>query len=517
MADRASGRVPDPLPRPTPRRLLIRSLGTLAVFAALITGGIVAFDQADQPADVEDLIEQPRTVSYGRLSLQIPSSWRLNQLDDCGHVQDDTLILGNAGVTTCQDGERDEEASDVVMSSLEGPLQAPAPAVVTQPITLPSGLQGEIGTAAAEPTDPTAGRETAEPDDDQLPLITTVLELPSVDVQVVATSRDRELVSRIVRSAKPVPSDSDATRTVSYLSAAIDLPPEWNINDIRCGVPLSDTVMLGYPGKPRLTEVAGEPCPSDRGAEVNAITLDSLDSEFGQRWVVQASDRVELLGGLDAVRGVKQLPDGLTVTVVAVPTLDAIAVARSANQALVDKVLSTIHQAVPTPPEEQPETTPSPAEPDPSPPPTLPAGIETRKVTARGISVFVPTSWTTGDQRCGTPLSDTVLLDPPPATVPQCVVPRPPDVSSITFARLYGAYGSLWQAAATDPITLASGLSGLRGSFVGDDGVPVSVLAFPSLDVILVATASAEGAEAELVEAILATARRAADDAGRAG
>lgn len=515
MSDRASGRVPDPLPRPTPRQLLIRSIGTLGVFAVLIAGAIVAFDQADEPADVEDLVEQPRTVSYGRLSLQIPREWTLNDVDDCGHVQGDTLILGNAGIVTCPQGERAEDASDVVMSSLRGRLAAPAPRVELQERRLPSGLNALIGrTEPDPPTEPTAEPTTSPeaPDPDEAPLVTTVLRLPGLDAQVVATSRDTELVNSIVDTAMPVPDDSEATQTISYLRAAIDLPRTWSVNDLRCGTPLSDTVALGYPGKPRFTAVPGEPCPPDRPNDVTYVTLDSLSSDFGERWVVLAGDPVTLLGNVDAVRGVKQLPDGQTVTVMAVPTLDVIAVARSSDQPLVDKVLSTLHQAVPPQPDEE-QTAPTPS-PDPSPRPTLPAGLDTRRVTSRGVALFVPTSWSRNDVRCGTPQSDTVVLDATPTDPPQCEPSRPPGVSSITVERLYSPYGSLWQATATEPVMLASGLSALRGQLVGADGAQVSVLAFPSLDVIIVGTAADEGTELELVEAILATTRRATDEGG---
>ena len=71
MVDRDTDRATEPLPRPTPRQLVIRAIGTLVVVAALVAAAIVVLDERSEPADSTDLAEQPRTVSYGRLSLQI--------------------------------------------------------------------------------------------------------------------------------------------------------------------------------------------------------------------------------------------------------------------------------------------------------------------------------------------------------------------------------------------------------------------------------------------------------------
>ncbi|MBA2640502.1 MAG: hypothetical protein H0U77_11095 [Nocardioidaceae bacterium] len=497
--DATDGDVADPLPPPTPRQLVVRSIGTALVLALLVVGLVIVLDARDEPADVRDLVEEPRTVSYGRVSLQIPADWvPLNNVDECGYVLDDTLILGNAGLQTCENGERDDEASDVVVSALRGRLAVPVPPVDLASYRLPSGLRGEIGSTVVP-----SARPSGDQSEDEEPLITTVLQLPTLDAQVLLTSRDQALVDRIIETVQPVPSGPDATTTVAYLSAAIDVPRTWTVNDIACGVPRSDTVVGGYAGPPRLTSVEGRPCPPSRPRGVTDIVLDSVGSDYSQRWSVLATEPVTLLGGIRAARGTKQLPDGVTVTVTVVPDLAAIAVARSSNQALVDTVLTTLHRAVPPQPDEE-QTAPTPT-PEPSPRPTLPAGVDTRRVTYQGITLFVPTTWSRDGPRC--PTADTIALGA--TSGPPCLAERPEGVSDIVIDRLYGEYGSRWQAAATEPITLASGLFALQGRLPSDEGLPVTVTALPSLDVVVVATAADDGPALNLIDGILATIRPA--------
>ena len=332
------------------------------------------------------------------------------------------------------------------------------------------------------------------------------MRIPSLDVQVVATSPDPKLIRGIVNSAKRIPPGSAATRTTAYLFAAIDVPLTWEVNAVDCGVPTTDTVIAGHPGRPRMTKLPGRSCPDQRPLGVSDITLDSLDSAFATRWGVIANDPVPLLGGVKGLSGTKALPSGVIVTVMVVPSLRAIAVARSSDQALVNQVLSTIHRAVPTPPDpddDQPTTTPSP---EPTDRPTLPIGVQTRTVRHRGVALSVPARWTDGDVRCGEPRTDTVVLGTPPIAETGCPEPpERPDVSQLVITRLYNPYGSLWQAAATDPVTLPSGLSGLQGTDTSVAGRPVSVLSLPTLDVIIVATAGTD--DQDLIDGILTTTR----------
>ena len=387
----------------------------MLVIGAVVVGLVVVLDARDEPADVTDFAQDPRTVAYGRLSLQVPADWELADLDDCGHVQGDTLILGLGGLETCDEGERDPEASEVVMSSLTGRMVAPAPAVRLRPVTLPSGLRAERGTTIVPGS-------VSEGDDESPPLRTTVLRIRSLDAQVVATSRNPKLVTGILNSAKRIPVGSPATSTVAYWLAALDLPRTWQVNAVDCGVPTADTVILGHPGKPRETSLPGEKCPTERPPGVTDIYLDALDSPFGRRWGVIATDPVTLLAGVKGLHGTKVLPSGLTVTVVLVPDLRTIAVARSANQALVDMVMSTAHWAVPSAvsDDEQPTTTPSP---QPTARPTLPAGVETRTVRHVGLALAVPRRWSSSDLRCGVPQSDTWCSGRPLSRVPAA---RPP-------------------------------------------------------------------------------------------
>jgi hypothetical protein len=513
MSERAGQQPPEPLYRPTPRQLVIRSIGTLLALAVIVAAVLVVIDRRSEPTDVTDLVREPRTVSYSQLSLQIPADWTdLAFVDDCGFVQGDTLILGLAGVVRCDEGERDPEASDVVMSSLTGETAAPAPAVRLRPVTLPSGLRAQRGSTVVP--DPASGgggqagdEEDADGDEDREdpPLRTTVLAVPSLDVQVVATSRDRQLVKGILNSARRIPSVSRATTTVAYLFAALDLPRGWQVNAVECGVPVADTVVLGKVWGPQTTPRRGT-CSPERPRGVTEITMEALDSGFGRRWGPLANDPVTLLNGVKGLRGRKVLPrSGMTVTVVLVPTLRTLAVARTADTALADQVLSTMHRAVPAPPERDeptPTTTPSP-----TPDATLPAGVKTRAVRYRGLTLSVPVRWATDAFRCGEPLRDTVGLGAPPDGGPGCGVSRPNNASALVIDRLYGGYGARWRGAADEATTLPSGLSGLLGSSRTREGLPVTVLTFPTIDAIIVATAANDGDAQDLIDGILTTAR----------
>jgi hypothetical protein len=331
-----------------------------------------------------------------------------------------------------------------------------------------------------------------------------VLAVPSLDVQVVATSRDRQLVRGILNSARRIPSVSRATTTVAYLFAALDLPRHWRVNAVECGVPVADTVVLGQTGGPR-TQPRRDACSPERPRGVTEITMEALDSGFGRRWGPVANDPVTLLNGVKGLRGRKVLRSGLTVTVVLVPNLRTLAVARTADTALADQVLSSMHRAVPAPPERgepTPTTTPSP-----TPNATLPAGVKTRAVRHRGLALSVPVSWATDAFRCGAPLRDTVGLGAPPVGGPRCSGTRPNNSSVVVIDRLYDSYGARWRGAADQAATLPSGLSGLLGSSRTSEGLPVTVLTFPTIDVIVVATAANDGAAQELIDGILTTAR----------
>jgi hypothetical protein len=219
---------------------------------------------------------------------------------------------------------------------------------------------------------------------------------------------------------------------------------------------------------------------------------------------VLATEPVTLLDGVKGLRGSQTLADGQTMTVVLVPNLRVLAVARSSDQALVDTVLSTMHRAVPAPPSRD-EPTPT-TTPEPTSRPTLPAGVQTRTVRHVDVALAVPSRWGTDHLRCGVPQSDTVVLGAPTMAGPGCPATRPAGVSDLVIDRLYSGYGSLWRGVAAQPVTLPSGLSGLQGTTTGTGGLPVTVVAFPTIDVIIVATAANDDAQ-KLIEAIITTTR----------
>jgi hypothetical protein len=128
-------------------------------------------------------------------------------------------------------------------------------------------------------------------------------------------------------------------------------------------------------------------------------------------------------------------------------------------------------------------------------------------VRYRGLALSVPVKWATDAFRCAVPLRDTVGLGAPSDGGPRCSASRREDASAVVVDRLYSRYGALWRAAADEPIALPSGLSGLMGSTRSSGGLPVTVLTFPTIDVIVVATAANDGDAQDLIDGILTTAR----------
>lgn len=137
----------------------------------------------------------------------------------------------------------------------------------------------------------------------------------------------------------------------------------------------------------------------------------------------------------------------------------------------------------------------------------VPAGMQA--VSWHGVEVLVPSSWRIGDQRCGTPESNTVLV---PGFRLDCGRRAVPGLTIVSFFALSAdtrAAASQLAAAAITSGTL-SGVPVLRGSIPRSDGPGVQrVLVVPSEQVVLT-VASPRAAEAD---SILARARVVAVDA----
>lgn len=58
------------------------------------------------------------------------------------------------------------------------------------------------------------------------------------------------------------------------------------------------------------------------------------------------------------------------------------------------------------------------------------APVETKRITYRHLAITIPSSWIVDNQRCGTPLGNTILL---PGPVFLCYIPRPPGISWAKF------------------------------------------------------------------------------------
>lgn len=137
----------------------------------------------------------------------------------------------------------------------------------------------------------------------------------------------------------------------------------------------------------------------------------------------------------------------------------------------------------------------------------VPAGMQA--VSWHGVEVLVPGSWRIGDQRCGTPQSDTVLV---PGFRLDCGGRAVPGLTIVSFSALSAdtrAEATQLAADATTAGTL-SGVPVLRGSIPRSDEPGVQrVLVVPSEQVVLTVASP----RAEEADSILARARVVAVDA----
>ena len=117
----------------------------------------------------------------------------------------------------------------------------------------------------------------------------------------------------------------------------------------------------------------------------------------------------------------------------------------------------------------------------PSPPPRLAA------VSQDGVRVLVPGDWPRNRLRCGTPVADTVVVDPGP--IPACMVTNPPLVS-YAWLRTSGDLRIDREATlATQPVTV-SGHGARRGRDRLPDGRTRVVLVVVDRQVVVVAVSS---------------------------
>ena len=109
---------------------------------------------------------------------------------------------------------------------------------------------------------------------------------------------------------------------------------------------------------------------------------------------------------------------------------------------------------------------------------------EVRRVSFGKVALRVPAQWKLNDLRCGTPMSNTVIVNPPSFT-PDCLVMEP---SGITVVRLErdDTTAAKSRAAVATTATTVDGQQALIGTGIpeGDDRA-VTTLYFPLLDLVV--------------------------------
>lgn len=130
---------------------------------------------------------------------------------------------------------------------------------------------------------------------------------------------------------------SSEQNLVGFEMVALPLPEGWTLNDLACGDPQSDTVVVQPPD-------ATLACMPPLVEGISSIVLDDLTSATAKRWKHTATETYVLADGTSALRGRTTDERGLAITVVVVPAYSAIAVGFSPLPQRLDEALSQITQ-----------------------------------------------------------------------------------------------------------------------------------------------------------------------------
>jgi hypothetical protein len=113
-----------------------------------------------------------------------------------------------------------------------------------------------------------------------------------------------------------------------------------------------------------------------------------------------------------------------------------------------------------------------------------------------GLQLRAPQAWAINGLQCGTPVMDTVVLDP--ITIPGCLLAHPPAVQTLTL----GVSQAVTLPPSHHPVTV-SGQRGILGTQHLSNGLTREVLVLPGIS----AAAEAETSDPALALAIIASAR----------
>lgn len=193
----------------------------------------------------------------------------------------------------------------------------------------------EAPNTAGEPPSP-----PVKPKRSMLPVLATAVVVAAVIstvAVVVHTVRDSDSPASGPPASGPRKVDEIAPprdSLVGFRDVTIELPAGWALNDLQCGQPMSNTVIV----QPSNGSLACAP-PSAEG--VSFVRLDDLDSSTASTWEATATEPFTLADGTPALRGWAQ--DGsLFETVVVVPDWDVIAAGTAPTPGTLDEITSRI-------------------------------------------------------------------------------------------------------------------------------------------------------------------------------
>lgn len=105
-------------------------------------------------------------------------------------------------------------------------------------------------------------------------------------------------------------------RSWSYHHLQVIVPASWKADQLSCGTPNSNTVLIGNHG-------GGPLCDFRQPSGITVVRLQTTDDPTARTYL-QAAHTPSSLDGRSALRGTLELPDVRTVQIVVVPSISAV-------------------------------------------------------------------------------------------------------------------------------------------------------------------------------------------------
>jgi hypothetical protein len=153
---------------------------------------------------------------------------------------------------------------------------------------------------------------------------------------VIARSGDFGASGHTPHNHRPAlgPAVPTGMQAVAYHGVQLFVPASWRINDVRCGTPQGDTVILGDRGLETTCLTASPP-------NLTVVTMRRIDTPLG-RQAAAVAHRAVRVRGVTAREGTGELPQRDTQgTVLVIPSVDVVVSVSAPRPASVAAILDT--------------------------------------------------------------------------------------------------------------------------------------------------------------------------------